>query len=300
MAEDYQRFIDQDLRNVDQANYHYDDDGRPSPARFKLSLERGGVQPPATSTVLKAASRFKKPLRQDKMGRAPTPNPKPQSKTDRLELGPTIEPGLKAEPAPAPGLKAEPEPEPEPEPAPRFTAPRFATQTSYVDQSDPKVTIFTAWANSHLQARGMSVANLAIDFDNGMLFAELLRAIFRSGSTYASPEAAGWVEQVQGCEHHPTTTLHKLVHLRSIRRVPLSGLTCLQFLNPLLHVAEMEETWVCCCRGTEKPSKSSESDRRNRTKHRGAVGSNSKRHSRASDRDDSRLSMDIDLSDRTF
>jgi hypothetical protein len=285
MAEDYQRFIDQDLRNVDQANYHYDDDGRPSPARFKLSLERGGVQPPATSTVLKAASRFKKPLRQDKMGRAPTPNPKPQSKTDRLEMGPTIEPGLKAEPEPAP------------EPEPRFTAPRFATQTSYVDQSDPKVTIFAAWANSHLQARGMSVANLAIDFDNGMLFAELLRAIFRSGSTYASPEAAGWVEQVQRCEHHPTTTLHKLVHLRSIRRVPLSGLTCLQFLNSLLHVAEMEETWVCCA---EKPSKSSESDRRNRTKHRGAVGSNSKRHSRASDRDDSRLSMDIDLSDRAF
>ena len=223
MAEDYQRFIDQDLRNVDQANYNYDDDGRPSPARFKLSLERGGVQSPATSTVVKAASQFKKPLQQERMKRAPSPNSKQQPKTNRLELGPIMKPELKVEPVPAP------EPEPEPEPEPRFTAPRFATHTSFVDQSDPKVAIFTAWANSHLQARGMSASNLAIDFDNGVLFVELLRAIFGSGSSYASPEAAGWVAQVRRCEQHPTATLHKLVHLRSIRFVPLSALRCLQF-----------------------------------------------------------------------
>ena len=61
LAEDYLRFIDQDLRSVDQVDY--DEDGRPSPTSFKRSLENRDAQPTVMPTVLKAASRFKKTLK---------------------------------------------------------------------------------------------------------------------------------------------------------------------------------------------------------------------------------------------
>ena len=196
MAEDYLRFIDQDLRSVDQIDY--DDDGRPSPTSFKQSLERGDESSPAISTILKAPSRSKKPL-------ADGPNRKPKSEM--------LEPEPEPEPVPQPEPEPELEPELQPEREPRFTVSTLATHAEYVDQSDTKVTLFTAWVNGHLKARGMAVSNLAIDFDNGVLFVELLRAIFGSGSSFASTESAGWITQVRRYEPHPTTTLHKMVRI---------------------------------------------------------------------------------------
>ena len=84
-------------------------------------------------------------------------------------------------------------------------------QQGYVDQSDPKVAIFMAWANTHLRPRGMTVSNLAIDFDDGLMFVELVRALFGPGSPFTSASTGAWVKQVRKCERHPTTTLHKLV-----------------------------------------------------------------------------------------